>query len=447
MTQFIIFIGWTGILMIEGFCIATLIARITDFKQRLALALPCAALSNVLILFLNTVIHVPLKPAVLLLEHTLVVITIFFAQKNVRLILVQPCKESTTMNTKIVRSFCRTILLISLLFSFSHAVLLPSYQIDSFTNWTMRSKISFYDHSIAFDTDESRGMAKPQYPILVHSLQIIVNEGNREWNDHSANAILWLLTLSYFTALFLLLQRLRGTDVSLLAVTLLISTPLLGFHLAVQYGDIHLVTMLLLSLAALLLWLEEKNMSWLSLSALFVTASVWTKSEGLIVGLLPWLCLIALLCRTSNKITVVSWHLAILSLSFLWPLFLIIRGLGLTPHETDFHIAFHPEGFLQALSGLFAAGSFGVTWFCLACAMLLLTILAYRKDPRVDQTMLLTSLWGLAALVIVLFTYLFTPNVAFLLSGQSYYRPLMIPVSMLILSCFASWKLDLHKYK
>lgn len=429
-------------LTVEGFCIATMLTRSNDRLLCLVLALPCAALSNVLIFFVNTALHVPLIASVLLVEHTIITIVLFFAaamngRSDIKI-------HTERAHSWVLRIFLLIILTINLLFSFSHAVLLPSYQIDSFTNWTMRSKMSFYDHSIAFDADESRGMAKPQYPILVHSLQIIVNEGNHDWNDRSANAILWLLTLSSFTALFLLLKRLRGTDASLLAVTLLVSTPLLGFHLAVQYGDIHLVTMLLLSLASFFLFLQEKNDRWVLLSGFFVSAAVWTKSEGLIVGLVPWLCLIALVHRQHRPKQFVSWHLGILLLSITWPLFLLIRGLGLTPHETDSYIAFHSEGVWPALSGLFAGGSFGVTCFCLTVALTLLFVLALRKDPRVDRTILLTSLWGLAALIIVLFTYLFTPNVAFLIGGQSFYRPLMVPASLLILICAATWKSERH---
>ena len=42
--------------------------------------------------------------------------------------------------------------------------------------------------------------------------------------------------------------------------------------------------------------------------------------------------------------------------------------------------------------------------------------------------------WGVVVFAEFIFVYLFTPNVQFLLNAESYYRQMMIPASMLMLS-------------
>ena len=46
--------------------------------------------------------------------------------------------------------------------------------------------------------------------------------------------------------------------------------------------------------------------------------------------------------------------------------------------------------------------------------------------------LIVTLGWGILALLIVLFTYVCTPNARFLLNGESYFRQLMVPAALLI---------------
>ena len=409
------------------------------------LSLPLGAFLNVLLVFSFTVTGIPLTVVTIFMGHIIIIcvlILLIYKRPQLLMDLERPAKNLPKKNSrveKIVLGVSIILLAMTLVYSFVHAIMLPTAQYDSATNWTMRSEISFYDHSIAFDPTEIRGMAKPQYPFLFHALQISANEGQKHWNDTAANGILYLLSLGTFGAIFLKIRKLRGTVHALATIAALFSIPLLSLHLAQGYGDLNLLQFLLLSVSCLGLWIESthaRKNRWLILSAVFVAASVWTKSEGSLFGLLPWLLTVALVCGRNPH----TWKgartaliLAVL-LSIPWPLFAALKGLSLTPHSSDTMIRLHPEGFAEALRGIFSRGSFGLTWYSLGFLIPLLTYAGWKHHPDLQRRNLPLLAWGTVMLTEVLFIYLATPNVRFLLNAESFYRQMMIPAAMLILA-------------
>lgn len=434
---FFVFLLWLVILTAEGTLFASLLLRrsIRDVFPFL-LSLPLAALINVLIVFLCTVVSLPLFFWTLLLGHGIVIAVLLFCiQKRKKFHHEEMYVEAFVPNRWILalRALCILLLSFSAFFSFSHAVILPTFPIDSLTNWTMRSKVSFYDHAMAFDQTEERGVAKPQYPILFHALQITVNEGNTEWNDRSANSIVFCLTLFSFAALFWLLKQQRGFDGALIGLTLITGIPLFGFHLSGGYADVTLVQYLCLSLITLWFWRLHQDAKWMMLSALFMTASVWTKSEALFVGLIPWLFFVIMDGRRTDQRKKIGTSLgAGILLSAFFPIFLLSRGMGLTPHQSDTHFQWHHGALQIAFNGLFSGGSMGISWSVLCIGTILLLWLIFKKDQRIDRSAVSLGLWGLFSLLLILFTYIFTPNAAFLANGESYYRQLMIPAALLM---------------
>ncbi len=440
--SFLIFLLWLIVLIAEGALLASII-----FQQKLqknvavffvSMSLPLAALLNVLVVFLFTILSIPLLFWTMILGHGLVIIALLLINRRHQT-AVHPFQEIHHKYRggfffSTLRIVCVALLCVQTFFSFSHSVILPTFPIDSLTNWTMRSKVSFYDHAIAFDQTEKRGVAKPQYPFLFHALQITVNEGNTQWNDRSANSILFLLTLFAFAALFLMLKMQKGVDTAVIGITLITSIPLLTFHLSGGYADVTLLQFLCLSLITLQMWSTRREKSWLMLSALFVAASVWTKSEGLFIGLIPWLLFLALDLRHADRRTFLGKPLIIvLCLSLMYPLFLLLHGMGLTPHDSDTSFQWHPDAFLMTMRGLFLSGSMGVTWFAIVIGSLLGGWLLFTQDHRIDRSSAVFGLWGLFSLLLILFTYIFTPNATFLANGESYYRQLMIPAALFLL--------------
>ncbi len=446
MPSALLFIGITFLLILEGALTARLILRTNHSLLLGSLGLPISAFTNVLVVFTWTIFGVALTPLSLIGAH--LIITVLLATVNRRTstpyekneLLVLPRAECPLLweRGRIVPIICCLLIGTTVISSFAHAVLLPTFQYDSATNWTMRSEISFVDRHIAFDPTEVRGMAKPQYPFLFHALQITANQGQSTWNDTAANTILWLLSITSFLGLFLILRKLTLSTGALVTLTLILGIPLLSLHLGQGYADITLTQELLLSLACLFVWVRTKENRWLLFSAIIVASGVWTKSEGLLFGFIPWLLVIAgvaLINRTQKKYSMISGLIA-LGLSLPWQLFAWSRGLLLTPHSSDTLIGFHREGLREAFFGLFDRGSFGIVWYALIVAIPLMMV-KLRTTEKSERAELLPLMWGLIILAEILFIYLFTPNVRFLLNAESYYRQMMIPAAMLILSAGA----------
>lgn len=446
MQSFIPFLQIFLLLLIGGTALALVLLPEATLGLLISLALPLSAFLSAILVLLYTAAGIPLSFAALLIGHLVVtasLILFIYKRSSVLMDLERASSAPKTERTsaeKII--FVASVILMAsaLIYSFSHAILLPTAQFDSLTNWTMRSKISFEDKRMAFDPTEVRGMAKPQYPFLLHSLQITANQGQPSWNDTAANAMTYLLSLSSFTALFLMIRKLRGTVHSLVSLTAIVTIPLVGMHLAQGYADIHLLQYLLLSLACLGMWMESthaRRSRWLVLSGIFVAASVWTKSEGLVFGLLPWLLTLGLLCGKNRAAWKAAYPAIVvaLALSVAWPLFAWTKGLSLTPHSSDTLLQFHPEALMTALIGIFGRGSFGIVWYALVILVPVLIIAGWKNHPDVKRLQLPLLTWGSVMFAEICVIYLATPNVRFLLNGESYYRQMMIPAAMLILGC------------
>lgn len=439
--SFIAFFRILLLLGIEGAVVSAFLLPAGSWLLPTTLALPTAAFINVLLVFAFTVVGMSLSPVSLTFAHLLVTIITFLllVKKSDWLMDLDRTKYALSRRGFAVVIASLVLLGLNVLYSASHAVVLPSIQYDSATNWTMRSRISYEDRSIAFDESEVRGMAKPQYPFLFHALQITANQGQREWNDTVANIILYLLSLSTFTALFLLTRRLCGTAQAAATIAAILGIPLLGLHLAQGYGDVNLAQYLLLSLATFALWLDAphgRGWKWLLLSGVFTAACVWTKSEGLVFGLATWIFVLALIVvRSRSLLYQTKWPaITAVTLAAPWPIFAWAKGLSLTPHSSDTMIGLRTEGIAEAFYGLFSRGSFGIGWYAAVLLVPVLIVAFHRRDRTVRRRLSPALLLGIIVTLQVLFIYLATPNVRFLLNAESYYRQMMIPLAMLLLA-------------
>ncbi len=443
MIPILLFLRTLVLLTIEGAAFAAILVPSGTWLLPLALSLPLAACLNVLLVFSYTVSGVPLTGMTLLGGHLIItaaLIVTVYRRPSLLMDQTRPAHVKLSRGAFAVTAAAVLLIGMNVVYSFSHAVLLPSNQYDSATNWTMRSEISFYDQKIAFDTDESRGMAKPQYPFLYHALQVTGNGSLTRWSDTAANTILYLLSLGTFVTLYALLRRIRRREHAAATIAAIIGLPILGLHLAQGYGDLNLIQYLLLSLACLGVWAEEagkRRGRWLTLSGIFIAAAVWTKSEGSVFGLLPWLLTVgAISLRNRSAIPDALRAAAVaVALSIPWPIFASLRGLSLTPHSSDTLFGFHSEGVSEAILGLLSRGSFGIHVYALAFLIPCLIIAARRKHPLAEARQLPMLIIGAVTFVQVLFIYLFTPNVRFLLDAQSYYRQMMVPLALLVLAC------------
>lgn len=446
----LLFTAALSLLLLEGWIIAGLFVR--DRSFRASLALPLAALSNVLLFFVLTILHVPLRSSFVLAGHVIVLVLLVIARRCsfARCSSNQPTSNGQPrLHHRFLNVLCIILLTGTFFYSVTHAVLLPTFQYDSATNWIMRSKASFLEERIVFDNDPPHQVIrKPHYPFLLHALHLQANLEQRAWSDRAANTLAFLLSWSALASIGLLICRLRGGVIGLVGVTLVASIPLFAVHLGEGYAD-HLLALFaalsFLSLAHVLSLPSLHSLpsparraysapsAWFMLSAIFAAAAVWTKAEGLFFVFVPWFSLMAVSLRAHGHDARRAMLLASV-LALPWPLFALLQGLSLTPHgASDLQIGFQAESIELMVKGLFLSGSFGVLWTLLPAAAALLLL-------RADRTFLVLPLFGLASFLLVIMVYTLTPNVEYLASAQSFDRQMLTPAVLLLLALLLLWR-------
>lgn len=433
-------IGMTLLVGLSGWSLARCFLRSpADRPVRLAFALPLGALANVLVFFLCTLASLPLGLLPVAVGHLLVAGGAWIARRRLPAEAPPQCaaRERWGNGQRIIAAACIIVLAAAAAYAAVHALALPPFHYDSLTNWIVRAKLSFLEGRMIFDAAGPHALLrKPGYPFLLHALQIAGNLGNATWSDAAANLPPLLTAWSLLGGAGLIVARLRGGFRGLLAVALCVSVPLFAAHLGEGYADHLLALFALASLCALVAAVEEGKRGWLAVSALCVAAACWTKSEGIVFVALPWLAVLgAFRARVELSTRDILFAAGIaFGLAVPWHLFALITGLSLTPHGgSDLGLWPRWEGILPALSAMFVTGSFGLAWYAVAGIVLYTGAMSEQKRSTIMLCRItLAVLLPMLSLLLVLAVYLLTPNVEYLLNGESFDRQLLTPLLLFI---------------
>ena len=152
------FIGSSIVLTDEGASLTTLCARgVLTRREVWLLGFPVGVLVNVLIFFLCTILGWPLSPFVIYSLHAVVIIFLVLLS---HCLPSAPFQSESNGNRRVMSGGIMKVLMILFVLSIaikffyglSHSFL-PTLYYDSFSQWTMRSQVSFFDLSLAFYTD------------------------------------------------------------------------------------------------------------------------------------------------------------------------------------------------------------------------------------------------------------------------------------------------------
>jgi hypothetical protein len=420
----------TGVFLLltcEGYLLTSMILQTRrDIVLRMCLGFPLGALLNALVAFVLTLGGIPLRFPGFALLHAIIVIIlgVLFFRYSER---AEP-SEPKTHHVRIPRwLLVLCILLIAIISTVSivTALTIPSFYWDTFTNWAMRSRLSFEAGAFMM-----KDVVQPQYPILLHSLEMLPMTVLGGWHDMVANATTLMLSITGFSALFLLVRKIHGWRLALLALTLLFIIPLVVMHLRQGYADIHLATYLLLSGSAFTIASRLKDARWIALSAILVAAASWTKIEGAYTGILPWLCIALFHIPVKRRKTFFLLLLTLTLIVIPWPLFVLLHGLPFSPHASS--VELHLDALPLMLQHLFAMGMFGVHWWVI---VLLLTLLCIRTPKMLQKLPTLSPIlaWGILSTLFFILTYLFTSEVRGLIQGDNFARAMLPPTMLLTL--------------
>jgi hypothetical protein len=434
MSALIFSIGIVTVLTLEGRLLAGCVSR--EWGRGAigwSLGYPLGAFLNALIFFLLHLLNVPFRLVPIAVAHGLLLGVLCMLHRKTGNHGSTPLAVTPGLSHKAVALPLILLLLVVCVVTVFSVTTLPSIYWDSFTNWAMRSKQSLHAGSFLMD-----GIVQPQYPILLHALQMVWNIG-AEWSDRLANVGTFFLTASSFTGFFLLMQKRHNTISALVTVTLLTGIPIVQIHLRQGMADIHVGAYILLSALFLDIALRETDQQALILSALFVAAAAWTKFEGLYFGVVPWLVVVIAFSPASFRsfLSFPSFYSFLPPLLiFPWLLFISIHGLSLSPH--GFSIEPHPEAIPHFFEQLFLIGTFGLHFWAIALSLTLL-VWAERREIVKTLTKHPSLLWALLTFALLIYTFLFTKEYEGLIHRHNFSRAAMVTVFLFTQALCSAW--------
>lgn len=409
------------LLATEGCLLATALLRVRGHRVlRCALGLPLGSLVNALLFTLLDVAGVPFSLLSVGIAHGVVLLGLWVAMRRTQRVALHD--ELPIPVPRWIAVAAAVIIVLNVVPAALHALTIPSITWDSFTNWAMRAQVS-----LAAGRFVTEGVVQPQYPVLLHSLQMLPMLGG-EWRDQATKIITLLLSLSTGTALFAMLRIMMGTRAATVLLAVLTAVPLAHMHLRQGYADLHWAGFALLALTALTIGSARRSPPWLMLSALCIAAAAWTKYEGLYFGFVPW-CIALVHAHRSRS----AWRAIILPLCTAaalivpWPLRTLFLGDLVSPHALV--VGFHPEGILPLVRHLFLYGSFGMHWWLIVALFgaLLCTKKLYNYLGNPGVCMGALSAFGVIA------AYLCTADVKGLVQGDNFSRAMIGPTVLMTL--------------
>jgi len=376
---------------------------------------------------------------------------IFIFKKGLPFIQVRPV--STTVSTipaglkpkkrnrwKIWETILILIIVFEIIFVFSAGALRPIINFDALDNWAFKAKVFFYHPEAGFSSSNELflgGGSHQNYPLHVPLLM----SWSYYWLGEVDDVLITLIFSFYF--LFLLwffyfcLRKFKNRKVSLIFTALLASIPLFTYHGSVAYADLILCFYFTLASLSLYNFLKTKKEIDLIGLGLFSGLLVWSKNEGLVLGLILIFVLFLFLCfkKTTKKDfkKLLKPAFGFLLFTLPWLVFKICHGLGYSNISASEKISFgvfHPEVFSSFMKQIFVFHSFHL-W----PGIFLILLLIFWKNIFKKSNIYLFLIF-LISFSFYLFLYFFTPSFQFVLQGTIVGRNLIVllPLSIFFIA-------------
>lgn len=434
MISILSFIGVSLILILEGRALAIICGIKRDDALSWTLGYPIGALLNALLFFVLHLLGIGFGVVSVVGGHVLALAILILLSrrigKNNRDDGQEVANDGVTSASRIIFAITILILATILLTTMITVTTFPMFYWDSFAHWGLRAK-----ESLAAGYFLTEGIIMPQYPVLFHSLHM-VHALIPGWCDQLVNSGTFMISLSAYTSMFLIIKQKSDKPCALITVTLLLSIPLVTIHFRQSMADIHVTAYVLLSALLLDRALIDRNKAFLLLSAVFVAAAAWTKFEGLYFGLIPWLFIVGVNAIRHKKFKEPVIFGALPAIAIPWHLYVLVNGMRISPHGRSF--SFHPEAIPHILEQLFALGTFGMHWWAIVIVFVSVIWMERKNIIRflLDHPSLM---FALITFLMLLAVYLFTDEVRGLVRRDNFSRAMMLPAllftSALALEC------------
>jgi len=183
-------------------------------------------------------------------------------------------------------------ILFLILYAFWASSILPLRVDDAISMWGLKAKIIFYGNtpqsSFRQTVEALRSTMSADYPLLLPFAESFISINARFWNDSLSKVIFPLFYTIFIFSFYSALKRLfyasgknQNKVTSLLFTFLLFGLPFISRQATVGVADLAFTFYCVMGFIYMYLWMNNAGKEYLSLSALFLGFSMWTKMEGI----------------------------------------------------------------------------------------------------------------------------------------------------------------------
>lgn len=326
------------------------------------------------------------------------------------------------------------LLLGKLFFALFHAAFVPTYFDDSVANYNYKPQVFYHTRSIVTNPESPwfLGGYRPSYPQGVPLFKVWVMTWTGGWNEPAVNLLSPLVWIGIGLIGWRAFRDSLSPFPALAFTYVLLSLPLLTFHAAFAYIDIHCAFFLLGGMALFLRWIRERDRVVLLTAALVLAVGLSVKDEMLAltaVGFLPPLALWHLLNRARIREWLNTFSLflgGLLVFNLPWLVMKRVWNLQVGPRADQLAFEFHPEAFGYLSSYLFQTGNYNIIWPVFLGA----AVLSIPLVLKTDLGYLALALAGMFLITLGLF--ICSPFFEFLKIGTTINRALLMFLPLVV---------------
>jgi len=341
-----------------------------------------------------------------------------------------------SLNQKIIFSFLAALTVWKILFIVFMIFSGPTTFWDAYTLWNYKAKVIYYANNAGAD-HTGEGIIQGEYrhyPLHLPIIRAWIATFLGEWDDAFVNLHSLLLFLCLLVLNFEFLRKETGKMTAMILTCVLSGMPILVYNVISGYADLAVGYYYLSAVIMLFYWHRTGRSGFLIYSGILSSIAMFTKNEGvaIVFPALFFTFLFHLSFRGQSwkkTMGVVGLFLISSMAILLWlresgALSSIMTISGIK----DSLVTFHPEGLMPFVNNLLVFRSHNLFWFGAA----LLVALNWRKAFRPEaRFFLIPSVLTLGA---ILFVFLFTPNIAWLMNSTTINRTMLIVVPVLTLA-------------
>lgn len=277
--------------------------------ERAALGFTLGLTATMFLVFVGALLHLPIALPLFIGVQVVVFIALMLLRRWMQStsLLAGKIASDTSHAPQWITIILQTLLLWTavkfLITGVVFLLLTPSYMQDTLSNWDLRGKVFYADHTLTLTLPGEDPTTSPlgvsSYPPAVPLAKAWLASLAGNWNDPLVNSIHMVWYLCAIALVYYAIRRFASKVWALLGAYLIGSLPLYLMHGVTAYADAFLSAHIIAAVGMLFFASratnDEDRMSYLRIAAIATALLAFTKNEGLILYLPPILLLIILL--------------------------------------------------------------------------------------------------------------------------------------------------------